>query len=276
MPLSVLPYPQFDPVLVSFGPFAIRWYALAYICGILLGWLYARAIVANERFWGGAAPFTVTDFDDFVLWVTLGIILGGRTGYVLFYNLDHFLEHPGEIVQVWKGGMSFHGGFLGCVLAVVLFALKRHISILSLGDVTCAVGPIGLFLGRLANFVNGELWGRQTDVPWAMIFPSREAGGVPRHPSQLYEATLEGLVLLVILHVLIRRGALQRPGLVTGAFAIGYAVMRSFCELFREPDVQLGFIWRGTTMGMLLSVPLLLAGIGLVAYALRRQPVRST
>jgi phosphatidylglycerol---prolipoprotein diacylglyceryl transferase len=276
MPLSVLPYPQFDPVLVSFGPFAIRWYALAYICGILLGWLYARAIIANERFWGGPAPFTVTDFDDFVLWVTLGIILGGRTGYVLFYNLDHFLEHPGEIVQVWKGGMSFHGGFLGCVLAVVLFAIKRHISILSLGDVTCAVGPIGLFLGRLANFVNGELWGRQTDVPWAMIFPSREAGGVPRHPSQLYEATLEGLVLLVILHVLIRRGALQRPGLITGAFAIGYAVTRSFCELFREPDVQLGFIWRGTTMGMLLSVPLLLAGIGLVAYALRRQPVRST
>jgi phosphatidylglycerol---prolipoprotein diacylglyceryl transferase len=276
MPLSVLPYPQFDPVLVSFGPFAIRWYALAYICGILLGWLYARAIIANERFWGGPAPFTVTDFDDFVLWVTLGIILGGRTGYVLFYNLDHFLEHPGEIVQVWKGGMSFHGGFLGCVLAVVLFAIKRHISILSLGDVTCAVGPIGLFLGRLANFVNGELWGRQTDVPWAMIFPSREAGGVPRHPSQLYEATLEGLVLLVILHVLIRRGALQRPGLIIGAFAIGYAVMRSFCELFREPDVQLGFLWRGTTMGMLLSVPLLLAGIGLVAYALRRKPVRST
>jgi phosphatidylglycerol---prolipoprotein diacylglyceryl transferase len=276
MPLSVLPYPHVDPVLVSFGPFAIRWYALAYICGILLGWLYARAIIANERFWGGPAPFTVADFDDFVLWVTLGIILGGRIGYVLFYNFDRFIEHPAEIVQVWKGGMSFHGGFLGCVLAVVLFALKRHISILSLGDATCAVGPIGLFLGRLANFVNGELWGRQTDVPWAMIFPNPEAGGVPRHPSQLYEATLEGLVLLVILHVLIRRGALQRPGLIIGAFAIGYAVMRSFCELFREPDVQLGFLWRGTTMGMLLSVPLLLAGIGLVAYALRRKPVRST
>ncbi|HEY2137402.1 MAG TPA: prolipoprotein diacylglyceryl transferase, partial [Xanthobacteraceae bacterium] len=185
MPLAVLPFPAFDPVLVSFGPFAIRWYALAYICGILLGWLYARAIISNERLWGGPAPFTVTDYDDFILWVTLGIILGGRTGYVLFYNFDFFLAHPLEILQVWKGGMSFHGGFLGCVLAVVLFGLKRKISILSLGDVTCAVGPIGLFLGRLANFVNGELWGRQTDVPWAMIFPSREAGPFPRHPSQL-------------------------------------------------------------------------------------------
>jgi phosphatidylglycerol---prolipoprotein diacylglyceryl transferase len=276
MPLSVLPYPEFDPVLVSFGPFAIRWYALAYICGILLGWLYARAIIANERYWGGPAPLTVADYDDFVLWVTLGIILGGRTGYVLFYNFDHFIAHPAEIVQVWKGGMSFHGGFVGCVLAVVLFALKRRIPILSLGDVTCAVGPIGLFLGRLANFVNGELWGRTTDVPWAMVFPSREAGPLPRHPSQLYEATLEGLVLFLILSLLIRRGALKRPGLIIGVFAIGYAIMRSFCELFREPDVQLGFLWRGTTMGMLLSVPLLLAGVGFVVYALRRQPVRST
>ena len=276
MPLSVLPYPQFDPVLVSFGPFAIRWYALAYICGILLGWLYARAIIANARYWGGPAPLTVADFDDFVLWVTVGIILGGRTGYVLFYNLKHFIADPIEIVQVWKGGMSFHGGFLGCVLAVGLFSLKRGIPFLSLGDITCAAGPIGLCLGRLANFVNGELWGRTTDVSWAMVFPGREAGPLPRHPSQLYEATLEGLVLFVILLILIRRGALRRPGLVTGAFAIVYAIMRAFCELFREPDAQLGFIWRGTTMGMLLSVPLLLAGIGFVAYALRRQPVGST
>jgi phosphatidylglycerol:prolipoprotein diacylglycerol transferase len=194
---------------------------------------------------------------------------------VLFYNLDHFVEQPAEIVQVWKGGMSFHGGFLGCVLAVGLFAWKRGIPFLSLGDITCAVGPLGLFLGRLANFVNGELWGRPADVPWAMIFPGREAGGLPRHPSQLYEATLEGLVLLLILHVLIRRGALKRPGLIIGAFAMLYAVFRSFCELFREPDVQLGFLWHGTTMGMLLSVPLFLAGLGFAAYALRRQPVRS-
>jgi len=270
---SVLPYPKFDPVLINFGPFAIRWYALAYICGILIGWLIARRLIANERLWGGPAPFTVLDFDDFVLWVTLGIILGGRTGYVLFYNLDHFLAHPSEIVQVWKGGMSFHGGFIGCVLAVILFALKRRVPMLSLGDITCAVGPIGIFLGRIANFVNGELWGRPTDVPWAMVFPGQAARGVPRHPSQLYEAALEGIVLFAILMLLIRRGALRRPGLIIGAFAIGYAIMRSFCELFREPDVQLGFLWGGTTMGMLLSLPLLIAGIGFVAFALRRPAV---
>ena len=276
MPISVLPFPAIDPVLVSIGPFAVRWYALAYICGILLGWLYARTIIANQRLWGGPAPFTATDFDDFVLWVTLGIILGGRAGYVLFYNFDFFLARPVEILEVWKGGMSFHGGFLGCVLAVVLFGLKRKISILSLGDITCAVAPIGLFFGRLANFVNGELWGRPTDVPWAMVFPSPEAGPWPRHPSQLYEAALEGLVLFCVLAVLVRAGALKRPGLILGAFAIGYAVARSVCELFREPDAQLGFLWGGMTMGMLLSVPLLIAGICLVAAALRRQPLGST
>jgi phosphatidylglycerol:prolipoprotein diacylglycerol transferase len=176
------------------------------------------------------------------------------------------------MLKLWDGGMSFHGGFLGCVAAVGLFSLKRHISFLSLGDLTCAVGPIGLFLGRLANFVNGELWGRPTDAPWAMIFPSPDAGGVPRHPSQLYEAALEGLVLFIVLNVLVRRGALKRPGLITGAFAIGYAVLRSFCELFREPDRQLGFIWHQMTMGMLLSVPLLIAGLGFLAYALRTKP----
>jgi len=276
MPISVLPFPAIDPVLVSIGPFAVRWYALAYICGILLGWLYARTIIANQRLWGGPAPFTATDFDDFVLWVTLGIILGGRVGYVLFYNFDFFIAHPLEMLEVWKGGMSFHGGFLGCVLAVVLFGLKRKISILSLGDITCAVAPIGLFFGRLDNFVNSELWGRPTDVPWAMVFPSPEAGPWPRHPSQLYEAALEGLVLFCVLAVLVRAGALKRPGLILGAFAIGYAVARSVCELFREPDAQLGFLWGGMTMGMLLSVPLLIAGICLVAAALRRQPLGST
>ena len=272
MPLLLLDFPAFDPVIVSIGPFAIRWYALAYIFGILLGWLYARAIIRNETFWGGKPPLTIADFDDFIVWVTLGIILGGRIGYVLFYNPSYFFAHPAEILQLWNGGMSFHGGFAGCVLAVVLFAWRRKISILSLGDITCAVGPIGLCLGRLANFINGELWGRPTDVPWAMVFPN--GGPLPRHPSQLYEAALEGLVLLIVLALAIRAGALKRPGLIIGIFAVGYAVARSFCEMFREPDAQLGFLFGGLTMGMLLSVPLLLAGIGFVVYARKRKSAR--
>jgi phosphatidylglycerol:prolipoprotein diacylglycerol transferase len=269
MPFLILPFPDIDPVLVSIGPFAIRWYALAYIGGILLGWVYARWMIRNDALWAGRkAPMTVTDFDDFIVWVTLGIILGGRTGYVLFYNPAYFAANPSEIFQLWNGGMSFHGGFAGCVLAVVLFAWRRKISILSLGDLTCAAGPIGLFLGRMANFINGELWGRTTDVAWSFVFP--HAGPLPRHPSQLYEAALEGLVLFIVLALFVRGGALKRPGLIIGIFAIGYALARSFCELFREPDAQLGFLWGGLTMGMLLSIPLLLAGIAFVVYALRK------
>jgi len=274
MPPLTIAFPVFNPIAISIGPFAIRWYALAYIGGIVIGWIYARAVIRRPQLWGGQSPITLIQLDDFILWVTLGIILGGRTGYVLFYNLDFFMQHPVKIFELWEGGMSFHGGFLGCVVAVVLFARLRHIPILSLGDLTCAGGPIGLFLGRLANFVNGELWGRTTDVPWAVIFP-HDPTQLPRHPSELYEATLEGLVLFAILAVLIRLGALKRPGLIIGAFAICYAVMRSFCELFREPDKQLGFLWHGTTMGMLLSVPLFLAGVGFVVVALRRSSLRS-
>ncbi|MBN8919252.1 MAG: prolipoprotein diacylglyceryl transferase, partial [Rhizobiales bacterium] len=199
-PFLVIPFPAIDPVLVEVGPFAIRWYALAYIGGILLGWLYGRKLITTDSLWGGRAPLTTLDFDDFLLWVTLGIILGGRIGYVLFYNGPFFLENPLAALEVWKGGMSFHGGFLGCVVAVMLFAWRRSIPMLTLGDLTCATGPIGLFLGRIANFINGELWGRPTDVPWAMVFPG--GGPLPRHPSQLYEATLEGLVLLAVLAIL--------------------------------------------------------------------------
>jgi phosphatidylglycerol:prolipoprotein diacylglycerol transferase len=274
MPVLAIPFPAFDPVLISFGPFAIRWYALAYIVGILGGWLYARAIVRSQRLWGGPAPLTVTDYDDFILWVTLGIILGGRIGYVLFYNPGYFIEHPAEALQLWKGGMSFHGGFTGCVVAVVLFARRRGIPILSLGDVTCAVAPIGLFLGRIANFINGELWGRATDMPWAMVFPN--GGPAPRHPSQLYEAALEGLALFAVLALLVRAGALRRPGMITGVFAIGYGAARLFCEFFREPDAQLGFLWGGLTMGMLLSLPLMLAGIAFILAARRAEPLGQT
>ena len=263
--LPVLPYPAINPVLIHLGPLAVRWYALAYIVGILAGWIYARAIIRSERLWGGAAPLSAVDFDDFIIWITLGIVLGGRTGYVLFYDLPLFVAHPLQILALWNGGMSFHGGVLGCIVAIVLFALQRRIPILSLGDVTTAVAPIGLFLGRIANFINGELWGRPTDVPWAMVFPN--GGPVPRHPSQLYEAALEGIVLFAVLNLLVRFGALKRPGIVTGCFALGYGVARITCELFREPDAQLGFLWGGLTMGMLLCIPLMLAGIAILAYA---------
>jgi phosphatidylglycerol:prolipoprotein diacylglycerol transferase len=270
MPLLVIPFPAFDPVLVSIGPIVVRWYALAYIVGILLGWLYARVLIRNEQLWAGAPAMSVRDYDDFVLWITLGIILGGRIGYVLFYNPGYFARHPLETIELWKGGMSFHGGFLGCVLAVVLFARRRGLSILSLGDVTCAAAPFGLLLGRIANFINGELWGRPTDVPWAMIFPS--GGPVPRHPSQLYEAALEGLILFAVLAALVWRwGALKRPGFITGAFACGYAIARTTAEFFREPDAQLGFLWGGLTMGMLLSVPLFLAGVAFIIFAVRHR-----
>lgn len=269
--LPVIPFPAINPVLISIGPFSIRWYALAYIVGIIAGWFYARAIIASEKLWGGPAPLTMHDFDDFIIWITLGVILGGRTGYVLFYNLPHFAEHPIEIVQLWNGGMSFHGGVTGCVIAIVLFALYRRIPMLSLGDVTAAVAPIGLFLGRIANFINGELWGRPADVPWAMIFPN--GGPIPRHPSQLYEASLEGVILFIVLALLVRAGALKRPGILTGSFALGYGVSRIAGELFREPDVQLGFLWGGLTMGMLLSIPLMIGGIAVLVFALLRPAI---
>jgi phosphatidylglycerol:prolipoprotein diacylglycerol transferase len=271
MQVLTIAFPVFDPVAISFGWIVIRWYALAYIAGIVIGWIYARSLVKKERLWGGPAPITLVQLDDFVLWVTIGIIVGGRTGYVLFYNPAFFIQHPAEILQLWNGGMSFHGGFLGCVAAVMLFARKNGISILSLGDITTAVGPIGVFLGRLANFINSELWGRTADssVPWAMVFPN--GGPLPRHPSQLYEAGLEGILLFAILAVMIRMGALKRPGLILGSFITIYALARITGEFFREPDPQLGFLWGGLTMGMLLSVPMIIAGAILIVMAWRRK-----
>ncbi len=272
MPFLTIAFPVFDPNAITIGPFAIRWYALAYIGGIVLGWIYARSLIKNDKLWAGPAPITPLQMDDFILWVTLGIILGGRTGYVLFYNLPFFATHPLEIFELWKGGMSFHGGFLGCVAAVILFCRKNDIPILSLGDITTAVGPIGLFLGRIANFINSELWGRAADssVPWRMIFPN-DPLHLPRHPSQLYEAGLEGIVLFTILAVMIRFGALKRPGLILGSFISLYGLARIAGEFFREPDPQLGFLWGGLTMGMLLSVPMVIAGAVIIVLAWRRK-----
>ena len=270
MPFLTIAFPAFDPIAISLGPIAIRWYALGYIGGIVLGWMYARALIKRPNLWDGGSPITLLDMDDFILWVTVGIILGGRTGYVLFYNLPFFIQHPAEILELWKGGMSFHGGFLGCVAAVMLFCWKRNLSTLSLGDITCGVAPIGICLVRLTNFINGELWGRPADssVPWAMVFPN--GGPLPRHPSQLYEAALEGIVLFTILALMIRFGALKRPGLILGSFIAIYGLARIVGEFFREPDPQLGFLWGGLTMGMLLSVPMIIAGAIIIVVAWRR------
>ncbi len=267
MPTFVLPYPVIDPVLVNIGPLPIRWYALAYIAGLIGGWWLARRLVVADRFWGGRARPPVVGLDDLLLYAALGVVLGGRLGYVLFYNLDYFLEHPGAIPAVWEGGMSFHGGLAGATLGIWLFARRIKAPVLSVADLCACVTPVGIMLGRIANFIKPELWGRPSDVAWAMVFPG--AGPLPRHPSQLYEAALEGLLLFLVLHLAVRMGALKRPGLATGLFAIGYGLARIVCEFFREPDPQLGFLFGGATMGMLLSVPLIVAGLGFLVFALR-------
>jgi phosphatidylglycerol:prolipoprotein diacylglycerol transferase len=272
MLLFVLPFPTIDPVLIAIGPFAIRWYALAYIVGILLGWWYAKRLVSTPALWRpGGSPMNPADIDDFVIYAALGIILGGRVGYVLFYDLPRFAADPTEIVALWHGGMSFHGGFLGTVLAMVLFARARRIPIWSLIDVIAPSVTFGLFLGRLANFINGELFGRATDVPWAMVFPN--GGPEPRHPSELYEASLEGIVLFAVLRILTHRyHRLTHPAFISGAFAATYGAARTFVEFFREPDIQIGYFAGGLTMGMLLSVPMIIAGIAVMLWASRRAP----
>jgi phosphatidylglycerol---prolipoprotein diacylglyceryl transferase len=275
MPLYVIPFPAIDPVAVEIGPFAIRWYALAYVTALLFAWSYMLRLVKTGRLWGDGAgaqaPLQRRDIDDVIVWATLGVVLGGRLGYVLFYNLPHYLDFPLQALMVWQGGMSFHGGMLGVCLAALLFARGRGIPVSALADVAAAATPVGLCLGRVANFINGELWGRPGDVPWAMVFPF--AGPEPRHPSQLYEAALEGVVLFGILAVLVwAYGSLRRPWLTTGMFLAGYGLARIVSEFFREPDPQLGFLMGGLTMGMLLSIPMVLGGAGLAAYALSRPP----
>ncbi|MFC5585453.1 prolipoprotein diacylglyceryl transferase [Nitratireductor kimnyeongensis] len=261
-PLAALPFPAIDPVALQLGPLAIHWYGLGYVVGILLGWWYARRLVSNERLWTGGEPaMTVTDLDDFVLWAAVGIVAGGRVGYILFYDLPRYLANPLDILAVWEGGMSFHGGLLGVTLAMLLFAKKRGINVWSLFDTVSAVVPIGLGLVRVANFVNSELWGRVTDAPWGFVFPN--GGPEPRHPSQLYEAALEGLVLFVVLRLLTHKGLkLKMPGFVAGAFVCGYGLSRIVVEFFREPDAHIGYLAGGwLTMGMVLSLPMVLAGV---------------
>jgi phosphatidylglycerol:prolipoprotein diacylglycerol transferase len=255
----VLLFPQFDPVLIRIGPLAIRWYALAYIASLVLGWRIVRRLVLRTP-----AVATAIEVDDFLSWATLGVVLGGRLGYVLFYQPLHFLAEPLQIFVVWQGGMSFHGGMLGVAVAIVWFCRRQGIPILGFADRIAVVAPLGLGLGRIANFVNGELWGRPAPdwLPWAMIFPT--GGPVARHPSQLYQALLEGFLLFLVMLLLARRETLRaRFGCLTGAFLAGYAVARITGEFFREPDAFLGFLFGGITMGQLLSVPMLLAGLWL-------------
>ncbi|SDU29237.1 prolipoprotein diacylglyceryl transferase [Stappia sp. ES.058] len=270
MPTLVLPFPTIDPVLIEFGPFAIRWYALAYIAGLLLGWWSMRALVTSDRLWGAQVRPGLLDVDDFVVYATLGTILGGRLGYVLFYAPGYYLQNPLDALAVWSGGMSFHGGFLGVVAAMAIFAWRRGLPLWTLFDLAGAVAPIGLFFGRIANFINAELWGRTTDVAWAVVFPS--AGPEPRHPSQLYEAALEGLLLLAVVRIVVARGGFRRPGLVAGTFALGYGLARIFVEFFRVPDAHIGYLGPGLTMGILLSLPMVIAGALAVARALSRPP----
>jgi len=259
-----LPFPMIDPVLVQIGPFAIRWYALAYIAGIVLGWRLARRLVVL-----GPKVATPEQVDDFVTWVTLGIILGGRFGYVIFYRPDIFLRAPWEILYLWQGGMSFHGGALGVILALYFFTRRQGLDWVAFSDRVVCVVPIGIFLGRLANFINGELWGRVSDVPWAMVFPG--AGPDPRHPSQLYQAGLEGLCLFALLMVLVYRPAVRaRIGVLSGVFLAGYGFARFTGEFFRQPDAHLGFLFAGATMGQLLSLPMIAAGAWLVLRGVRR------
>jgi phosphatidylglycerol:prolipoprotein diacylglycerol transferase len=261
--IPVLLFPQFDPVLVQVGPFAIRWYALAYIASLLIGWRLVRGLVRMVP-----AVATPVQVDDFLTWAVLGVVLGGRLGYVLFYQPALYFAHPLQIFAVWEGGMSFHGGMLGVATAIFVYCRLNTIPLLGFADRIAVVAPIGLGLGRVANFINGELWGRPAPdwLPWAMIFP--RAGMIPRHPSQIYEALLEGVCLFILMFALSRREALRaRFGLLTGVFLCGYAVARIVGEFFREPDAFLGFLPFGTTMGQVLSIPMFLAGLWLIFTA---------
>lgn len=262
LPLAALPFPQIDPVIVQLGPLAIHWYGLGYVVGLLFGWWYAKRIVTNPRLWGPkGSPITATDIDDFLLWAAAGVVLGGRLGYILFYDFAKYAENPASIFAVWEGGMSFHGGLTGVTVAMIAFALKRGFSPWSLFDVIAASAPVGFGLVRVTNFINSELWGRPTDVPWGIVFPT--GGPEPRHPSQLYEAFLEGFVLFFLLRLLTHSALkLKQPGFVAGAMIAGYGCARIFVEFFRQPDAHIGYLagnW--LTMGMILSTPMVLIGI---------------
>ncbi len=270
LPIAAIPFPQIDPVAFSLGPVVVRWYALAYIVGLLMAVWYAKRLVRNADLWRGQAPSASAEqIDDLLIWATLGVVLGGRLGYVLFYNPAYFAQNPAEIFKVWSGGMSFHGGFLGVVAACLVYGRRHGIGLDRLLDLAAAGVPIGLGLGRLTNFINGELYGRVTDVPWAMVFPG--GGPEPRHPSQLYEFALEGVLLFIAVRVATHTfKVLPYPGAASGVFALTYGLSRFVVEFAREPDAHLGYLAGGwLTMGMILSLPLILVGIWLLLRSRR-------
>jgi phosphatidylglycerol---prolipoprotein diacylglyceryl transferase len=257
-----------NPILVRLGPLQIHWYGVMYALSFIIGY-YLLCYLAPKR----SVPLDRDGIGELILYLVVGVLLGGRLGYVLFYNLPYYLQHPTEIVAVWDGGMSFHGGLIGVTLAGLLFSQKTGISFWSLTELVVPVAPLGLFLGRLGNFINGELWGRPSNVPWAVIFPRAplvDGLMVPRHPSQLYEAVLEGLVLFTVLWIMAQK--LRPRGLLLGTFLILYGLFRCFVEFFRQPDPQLGFIGGVITMGQILSIPMILIGIGVIIWAVRQSP----
>lgn len=289
----MIPFPDISPNLFEVELFgltlALRWYALAYIAGILFGWWVVLRAVRTPRLWAGKPPLTPEQVERFLTWAIVGVILGGRIGYVLFYDLPTYLADPVQIVRVWEGGMAFHGGFAGVVFAGIWFCRREKIPMLSMGDLLAVAAPVGLMLGRIANFINAELWGRPTDLPWGVIFPGTAAqtcgeqlvGACARHPSQLYQAALEGLLLaLVLFWLAFRRGWFKRPGALMGVFLVGYGVARFLVEFVRQPDAQfvsegnpvgLAVHWGGygLTMGQLLSLPMIAVGLW---FVLRRRP----
>ncbi|PCJ23658.1 MAG: prolipoprotein diacylglyceryl transferase [Rickettsiales bacterium] len=257
----MLDFPNIDPVIISFGTLAVTWYSISYVGGVLLGWYYALMLVKTTK-----TPLTKQHVDDFITWVIIGIIIGGRLGYVIFYDPARFWAHPVDIFKTYEGGMSFHGGAAGFIAAAIFYARYNRVSIFATLDLFATTAPIGLLLGRLANFINGELYGRVTDVPWSFIFPGSD--GNPRHPSQLYEAALEGGVLLFILMIAaLRFNALERRGVISGLFLVFYSMFRIIAEFFREPDIHIGFLAGGFTMGQVLCIPMLFAGVILIFYS---------
>lgn len=263
--MLVLPFPALDPVAIEVGPIAIRWYGLAYMAGLLLGWLYIRQILQTQRLWpAGNPPISADAMDDLLVLMTLGIVLGGRLGFVFLYEPSYFLQYPEQVFSIWQGGMAFHGGLLGAGLVILIYSRLKKVSVWTLMDLCSAAVPFGLFFGRMANFINGEIWGKVTNVPWAMVFPDPEAGPLPRHPTQLYEAFLEGIVLFIILRILSHhRGAFARPGLLTGVFLAWYGIARIIAEVYKEID-PLQPVDAATggliTMGMVYSMPMVILG----------------